>query len=191
MARPARCRFPLLLASLGTAAALAGCGGGPEPAQPVSPFPPRPVSIDVSRLDPCAGMPAEEIERLDLDAGAPSTATVDGVPSPACTWVGYDSTTYIYGAQIIPLGAAVAVDEPGSRIIDVNGFGAVQGAAATNNGPRQPAFCQIVVDVADGQTLRFQVSSGDPTTGGDTGQIDAVCTEAQRFATQYLVAIRA
>lgn len=188
MARPRR-HIPPLLATLGIAAALAGCGDR-EPAPPASPFPPRPVSIDVSSLDPCSGVSPAEQDRLGLETGRANTATVNGVASPACTWVGYSSEALNYSAQTIPLDAADAADEPGSRVIQLGGFGAVQGAPSTGNGPGLPTFCQIAVDVADGQTLRFQVNNGDPTPGDDAAAIDTVCSEARRFATDYLSTIR-
>lgn len=189
MARSGMRGPPLLLTLFGAVLVAAGCGSA-ESAPPASPFPPRPESIDVSRLDPCSGMPPAEAERLDLDSGQSGTATVNGTVSPSCTWLGYGSETYIYGAQVIPLNAAGAAAEPGSRIVDIDGFGAVQGAPGTNNGPSQPAFCQIAVDVADGQTFRIQLNSGDPTDGGDPATIDDVCSEARRFASEYLAALR-
>lgn len=166
----------------------AGCGSG-APAAPPSPFPPRPESVDVSRLDPCSGVSPADARRLDVGRGSPSTATVDGTRSPACTWVGYDDG-YNYGAQVIPLSAVGAAGEPGSRVVDVDGFGAVISAARTNNTPGGPAFCQLAVDVADGQTVRFQLNNGRPGTGGRPDAVDATCAEAQRFASGYLRTIR-
>lgn len=179
-----------VLGLIGLAAVLVGCGGPAEPERPGSPLPPRTVSFDVRGLDPCSGMPPEEAERLRFSSVRGFTAHVDGVDSPACTWVVMGDESFSYSAQTIPSGAESAVGEAGSQIVDVDGFAAVQGGPDTNNGPGLPPFCQLAVDVADGQTLRIQVSYMDLDLGGDPVAFDSTCAEARRFTSAYLATIR-
>ncbi|MFP5021096.1 DUF3558 family protein [Pseudonocardia phyllosphaerae] len=190
MRLPVRCR--LLLATAGAAVALtAGCGA--EAAAPASsgPFPPRPTSIDVSRLDPCSGVTPAEAERLQLPEPLRRTADVGGAPSPTCSWDGLSEGRYSYAAQFIPVSAAEAAQDRGSELDVIDGYGAVRGSPASiHNVENGPAGCQFAVDVADGYTLRIQVSSGALRTGNDPKEFRKVCAEARRFASAYLVTVR-
>lgn len=188
MARQVRRHAPApALLTLGLlAAVLVGCGG--SPAEPESPFPARPVDIDVSTLDPCDALDPSRAEALGLGEGARGTAVVDGTEARDCTWLGNGDASN-YGVQVISLGAVTAAAEPSSRIVTVGGYGAVEGAPQTNNGPGLPAFCQLAIDVNDNQTIRVQVNNGRPSTGGDPNAIRDVCRQAGEVAAEVLTVL--
>lgn len=187
VARPVRRRTPVLLASAVGVVVLAGCGGGG--ADQASPFPDRPADIDITTLDPCAALAPPQVEALGLADGTRGDAVVDGTAARDCTWLGQGDASN-YGVQFVDLHAAAASEEPGSRILTVDGYGAVEGAAETNNGPGIPAFCQLAIDVSENQTVRIQVNNGRPRTGGDPASIRDVCREAEDAAGAVLTNIR-
>lgn len=188
MRRPTRGRL-LLAASVGLLVILTGCGS-PAPETPPGPFPPRPVTIDLSTLDLCSGVTPAEADRLKLPPVSRSTTTVEGSASPTCDWTDPGFGTFAYTAQAIPLSTIGAEQVPGSKIIEIEGFGAVQNVPETVNTSSSPAFCQIAVDVAADQTLRIQVENGVLGTGNDQAALDATCAEARRFATEFLTTLR-
>ena len=172
----------VLLVLLGIATAVAGCSAD----EPAGPFPDRPRDIDVSRLDPCDSLTEQQLGSRGLGTGTPGTATVNGATARDCTWIG---SRIGAGVQFIPLGADAAATESGSRMLLVAGFGAVEGAPETNNGPGLPAFCQIAVDAGPQQTVRVQINNGRPDTGGDPQAIRDVCRQAEDVAEAVLTTI--
>ncbi|GEC26402.1 MULTISPECIES: DUF3558 family protein [Pseudonocardia] len=175
----------LLPALVGAVVLLAGCSDGAE--QPGGPFAPRPSDVDLARLDPCSSLTEQQLGARDLGAGAPGTATVNGTSARDCTWIG---PTVNAGVQFIAVGAETAAEERGSRLLLVEGFGAVEGAPETNNGPGLPAFCQIAVDAGPQQSVRVQVNNGRPDTGGEPEAFRDVCRHAEDIAGAVMVNIR-
>lgn len=173
--------MPVLLGAGVAVLVLAGCGA----ANQASPFPDRPADIDISTLDPCGALARTQIEALGLADGTPGDAVVDGTAARDCTWLGRGDASN-YGVQFIDLDAATAAEEPGSRILTVDGYGTVEGAPGTNNGPGTPAFCQLAIDVSENQTVRLQVNNGRPRTGGDPDAIRDVCSQAEEVAAGVL-----
>ncbi|MEQ3552203.1 DUF3558 family protein [Pseudonocardia nematodicida] len=159
---------------------VAGCGAAPD-AEGASPFPPRPATIDLRGVDVCELVDDEDLVERDLEPGTATVADVGGIPSPTCAWIATDGRAS-YSVQNIGQPASIALGGPTSEVARVAGFGAVLDAPEVNNGPGFPAFCQVAVDLNDDQTLRIQVSNGDPRTGGDQAELDRVCTEASTFA---------
>ncbi|MEV1293931.1 DUF3558 family protein [Pseudonocardia sp. NPDC049635] len=177
VARSVRCSTTTLLLAFLAGALLAGCSA--DPGQPDSPFPPRPSDIDLAALDPCESLTDQQLTARDLGRGTPGTATVNGTVARDCTWTG---PTVNAGVQFISVGADVAAKESGSRLLLVAGFGAVEGAPGTNNGPGLPAFCQITIDAGPHRSVRVQVNNGRPSTGGDPEAFRDACRHAEAIA---------
>ncbi len=170
------------IALAATTALAAGCSAGTTPTD--GPFPPRPVTIDSSRVPPCDLLSDPQQAELGLRTGRPGNANVNGRPSSTCTWLG--SGAVDYNVQFIPVDAAIAVTEPGARITVINGFGAVQSVPGETFGGTP--FCQVAVDAAAGQTIRVQASTrpGEPPIG-----IDEQCRRAVNAASMVMTTVAA
>lgn len=131
------------------AMALSGCST--EEAPP-NPFPRRPVDVVVDNLNPCSMLDDSQMKGLGLRVGTPRTATVNGSPSPTCTWIADNG--YGYNAQTIPVTAELALTEAGATPITVNGFGAVRSVVRQLTGGAPT--CQVTVDVAPERAIRVQ-----------------------------------
>ncbi|TCK21360.1 uncharacterized protein DUF3558 [Pseudonocardia endophytica] len=122
---------------------------------------------------------ADQVERLGLRHPTPSDAVVDGLPSPACKWLGNDGGI---SAQFIPIGAEVAIPVPGAVITQVNGFGAVRNVPDL---PGSPPICQLAIDVAPGQTVRVQANAiPNPPYG-----MDELCRRADEAASMVMTTV--
>lgn len=176
MPRPARRRAPVLFALLGAAVVIAGCGGA-EPVAPPGPFPPRPADIDVSRLDPCELVTPGQAESLAVSTGRPAAVPTGTVASPGCAWSDFDEG-FNFTAQTVPTPASESVGAPGTVLVTVGGFGAVQ---ATDLGDSTP-ICQLVADVADNGSIRVQAQSLRHGPDGMPRAFDQVCPRAAAFA---------
>ena len=84
MARSARRRTFVLLALVVLGLVLAGCGGAG--AGPANPFPPRPVTIDVDRIDPCATVSDQQRRAFGLSSGRPPEFALTPAGSRGCGW---------------------------------------------------------------------------------------------------------
>lgn len=173
MARP----VPLLLA-LVAAALLAGCGGGP--AEPMSPFPERPTDIDVSTIDLCQALTAQEQAELGVDPGEAETGELSNGPTRACLWSNYDDG-YNYGVQTIAEGALVAVGGADSVVEVVDGYGVV---VATSHGASAPV-CSFYVDVSDVQAIRVQAQA-TRDDGSGIPSFETVCGRARDLTSKAI-----
>ena len=108
--------------------------------------------------------------------------------SRGCTWLGTGDTGY--NLQTLATDATTAVDaDPTSTIVSVQAFGAVQSSPPAP-GTGLP-FCQLVVDVADGASLRVQTQI-DPTGGGAGARTsETLCADARAVTAQMLGTLRA
>lgn len=147
---------------------LVGCTGDgtangspqPVPSSPTSSAPqlaPRPAEVRIDGLDPCTVLTPEQQANLGFDR-EPRVGIPDPNGNTTCNY-SRDAEPG-YGITLTPVpqeGAEVWLD--GTRnvdvaVLDVMGFAAVETrlAGSFETGP----FCNIVVDVADGQSLDVQ-----------------------------------
>lgn len=173
-------RRTVLVGLLGAVLVTAGCAAAPP-----SPFPPRPKNLDLSRVDLCATLTTAQQQERGTDRESPTVGTVDGQRAPTCAWIDDDTGTY-FTIQIVQGSAAVDLQNPGSRVVEISGFGAVRGPNDNpDRRPGTPPFCQIPIDASDGQALRVQYESdvGDATNPVEQ---EAACDEATRLAEDTL-----
>lgn len=149
----------------GTPRASSSAGSGaPTASQPAGPsLPPRPRSLPVDGVEPCAILTEPQRAAFGLDRPpVPS----EGTTGPLKDDIGcnFRSSVQEYGTLIIPaksLGLREYVaqlrDSPTRRVVTVGGFPAVQDGLASTTGPGNDA-CFVDVDVADGQMLAVQFS---------------------------------
>ncbi|GAA1392508.1 hypothetical protein GCM10009613_37440 [Pseudonocardia kongjuensis] len=172
MARPVLILFVLVTVG----ALLAGCGSG----EPESPFPERPAEIDVSTVDLCRALTAEEQAELGVEPGRARTGELSNGPTRICGWSNFDDGNG-YGVQTIADGAVVAVGGEDTTVDVIDGYGVV---LATVYGESAP-LCNIYVDVSDAESIRVQVQA----TQGDAGGIpsfETVCGRARALTSKVL-----
>lgn len=161
-----------------------GCSG-PVARQP-DPFPPRPHVLDVARVDPCAGLDDRQRAELDLRPGRPGVA--QGGTSRVCSWSGNDGVGY--NLQTLAADATTAIGaEPTSTVVTVAGFGAVQSSPPAQ-GTGLP-FCQVVLDVADGASLRAQLQVSPLAADAGQRTVDDTCRRVRDAAVLMLDNLRA
>ncbi|WP_439661700.1 DUF3558 domain-containing protein [Lentzea sp. HUAS TT2] len=174
------------------ALALAGCTAAPKQSSlttPPSPppvltttpsqldFPPRPRSVPLDKVDPCAVLTPEQRTSLSLDN--PPSAYVD--PSfgsaRACTIRSTTSGNVARIALVVVSGADVWLSENAQVDYTVS---AIEGfAAITVRTPDVHNVCNVEIDVADGQFLDVMFRDGGNSTAV---QQDHLCLGAQRVA---------
>lgn len=159
-----------------------GCAGHDDYREP---FPERPYALDVSRVDPCAALTDQGREELDLRPGS-ANASHSGT-SRVCTWssnhgLGYNLQTFTDDASVA-IGA-----EPTSQVITLAGFGAVQSSPPAQ-GTGLP-FCQVVLDVADGSSLRAQLQVTPLAEHADRRTVEGTCAQLHAAATTMLENLR-
>ncbi|MEJ8279788.1 DUF3558 family protein [Pseudonocardia spirodelae] len=171
--------------------ALGGCGSAvtPPPVAPPNPFPARPMSIDLSGVDLCATLTDEQKRVRAIDDEFENTAEVAGKPSPGCLW-GSSRTQIGYTVQIIEAPATVAWTPGESRLVVIDGYGAVRAPDDVDNSPGRDPFCQLPLDVSDNQTVRVQVTGSPDADGGDPAAVEAACDRAVGFARDVLGNLR-
>ncbi|MBP2367082.1 hypothetical protein JOF36_002778 [Pseudonocardia parietis] len=87
----------------------------------------------------------------------------------------------------VDASAAVGA-EATSTIVDVNGFGAVQSAPPAE-GTGLP-FCQVVIDVTDGASLRAQLQVTPLAADAQQRTVDGTCEQVRDVAALMLGNLR-
>lgn len=147
----------------------------------VDPFPERPFVLDVAHVDPCTALGDREQVELDLKPGRPSIS--QGGTSRGCNWV--SSTGLGWNLQTLAEDASVAVAaESTSTIVEVSGFGAVESSPPAR-GTGLP-FCQVVLDVADGESLRAQIQVTPLAPDAEQHTTERTCERVRSVATLML-----
>jgi hypothetical protein len=163
--------------AVGTLAACTSIGGAPLPAAgntPSSPgtaasLPPRPKDLKIDGIDPCILLTKPQQQQLGLDRdprpdNANDTKEIDRFGNRGCS---FDKTASEprYGYLIVPVpqeGADAWLTQKRNataKPVDAEGYGALElhlplPPGRTEQGP----FCEVVVDVAQGQSLTVQFS---------------------------------
>ncbi|MBC3194633.1 DUF3558 domain-containing protein [Pseudonocardia sp. C8] len=181
MARPVRRGTSAVLAAVVGGLVLAGCGGG----EPASPFPPRPVDIDVSTLDPCSTLTRDQQDVLGVGPGEVRVLTLPSGPSRACMWSNVDDG-FNYTVQVIDESATAAVGAPGTSVDTVGGFGAVRVTDFAGSAP----LCELYVDSADDRSIRVQVQATADDPDGSAKPLEKVCAVTSSVASQVMGNIR-
>lgn len=173
---------------IGLTLPLVGCRSAPSSGDPVAaaPLPPRPAVVDVTGRQPCDLVDDTRRAELDLDAGRPGEVTIDGKPSPTCTYLGrtpkIDSSV-----QFLPVPAADLARAPGVALDSLAGYGMVRSSDRSETLPG----CDIVVDIADDTSLRTQ-SQALATNLRSAGLTDsALCDRSQKLANAVLAELTA
>jgi hypothetical protein len=135
-------------------ALVTGCGAGGSDTPGGGALPSRPQELTLDRVDPCVLLTNEQRQRLGLNrihrpSAPPDAKTCQFTHFPGEPDEGYDVGAYVREA------AAPALASPGSRIVNVARFGAVE-ARAIRGDPERACF--VYVDVAEGQHLRVLYS---------------------------------
>lgn len=189
--RPARHATSLLI----TLGLLAGCVmacAAPNPlpsGTPPGPFPARPYTIDVVKIDPCSVLTADQARQRGARKGRPVTVDVGvGAPSNGCGWTNFDDG-YRYNFQTIEADAALSLQMPGTSVTVIDGFGAalnVPDQSQMFSGPGIPLICQMTIDVNTDQAIRVQVQSDDNSSYGSAPEQEKSCARVQTFAHDVL-----
>jgi hypothetical protein len=185
-----------LLIALISVTAVAGCAAptptpttaaptppAPAPAPTASPFPPRPATLRLDKVQSCDLLTDQQRRRLGAGIGTNQSGD-GGDDGPACVWLGSPDTSHGWTAgPILNQGAAHYLgSSTGAAVTTVAGFGAV----ATSSDFAQPdQQCLLFIDVAPGQAL--EVSYDASSSIGH----DASCQQANRAATLMLGNLRA
>ena len=181
-----RCSVPVL-----AVLCLAGCGGGP-PNPPQTPplssvsapptpsrLPPRPATLRLDGLDPCALLTPAQVRQLKVEPGrAQSDQTTPG--SITCAWSSFPMrpTNAWTATTITDHGADYYLDTTGAQISQVDRF-----AAVLTTSPLQELAtrqCIAVVDVAPEQSLQVQYLNPDGDLPGMNHQL--ACQLARQAA---------
>lgn len=110
-----------------------------------------------------------------------------GGTSRGCTWVGNRGLGY--NLQTFDIGAVATIGaEPTSTVVTVAGFGAVRSTPPAP-GSGLP-LCQVVLDVADGASLRAQLQANPTRDDSPPPTIDEVCARLGSTVTTMLKNLR-
>jgi hypothetical protein len=153
-----------------------------DPAQPTSAASARPRDVSIDGVDPCSLLTEEQREELGLDArprlNLGPLPPYPGTDIPLCLFGGFRPRSVSLGVAVVPTSGIDLFESGGLiadvRPIEVGGFPALVAVA-----PRNPDFCEVVVDIAPGQALdvNFRLD------GRDAGApIEALCEDAERAA---------
>lgn len=182
-----------------TAVAVSACGS-PPPAEPPPPppttsaapaprvdLPPRPRDIPVDDVDPCSLLTPADREEFGLDGDPIVNSDVTPLlgPSVSCDVLGFEP---------VDISAAVTVatevgierfthDELAAEVeaSDVAGFPAV-----VTHARGADDFCDVVIDVADGQLIDVRLSDSalDPDI-----PLEQLCADTHRLADRVLATL--
>ena len=144
---------------------------------PEDPFPERPYTLDVARIDPCAALTEQQRAELHLRPGRPGAS--QGGTSHGCTWVGTPGLGWNLQTLADEASSAIGA-EPTSTVLAVGGFGAVQSSPPAR-GTGLP-FCQVVIDVAEGAAVRAQLQVGPGAPDAEHHTVQRTCERVRAVA---------
>lgn len=124
----------------------------------------------------------EQERSLKLRNETAGDTVVNGLPSPTCTWIGESGIDF--NVQFIAIEAQVSASAPGSSVARVDRFGAIQNVESSLSSGMP--FCQLTIDVAQGQSIRVQALAGP---GGPAPGIDEQCRRANEVASMVMTTV--
>ncbi|WP_219412950.1 DUF3558 domain-containing protein [Pseudonocardia nigra] len=183
-----------VLLLIATAALLAACSaetpGRAEPAPAPEPtglaLPPRPHELPLDGVDPCALLTPDQRASLGLDGDpVPYRSTAPGFAGPACSISGFEPRAVAVGLALAT-GNGIEVLTNSDALTDEITPITIAGFPAILARPKNPDFCSVDVDVADGQFLDVQFADG-----GRLPPIpqDQLCRDAVEVAEQVLTTL--
>lgn len=153
---------------------VSACGVASDPKDP---FPERPYTLNIARIDPCAALTDQQRAELDLRSGRAGTS--QGGTSRGCTWVGRTGLGWNFQTLADDASSAIGA-EPTSTVLAVRGFGAVQSSPPAR-GTGLP-FCQVVIDVAEGAAVRAQLQVGPGAPDVEQHTVERTCEQVRAVA---------
>jgi hypothetical protein len=175
----------------------AGCGGSTPPVPtgsdasapaPASPgLPPRPATLAMGQINPCALLTESQRDRYGVGAGQPTTEDYGGPnKGPRCIWNSLTThPDYGYTAVfVVNRGVDAVHSQEPPRTID--GFGAVTTGTI---GTDPNSYCQVFVDVAPDHAFSVSFSNLGNDIPGINHQV--ACDKAQQAAELMLTNFRA
>ncbi|MCK2238349.1 MULTISPECIES: DUF3558 domain-containing protein [unclassified Crossiella] len=192
MSRPLR--LPALL--LGCLV-LAACT--PPPAKPTAPnpppvaittpsisLPPRPREIKLDRVDPCTLLTTRQRRTLGMDRPPLPTRYPTMGNAKVCDFRDSTRALTVRIGLVLVQGVGVWLEETAQA--DVKAATVAEFPAVIVRTAEQTRFCNVEVDVAQGQFLDIQF--GDAGNAAPPG-LDAMCASAQEVATAAMTTLMA
>lgn len=172
--------------------ALSACSA-PGAENSPDPFPERPYTLDIARIDPCSALTSAQAQQRGAETGGPKDVDLGlGGRSTACGWNNFDDG-YGYNFQTIGVDARQALSAPGTtRVETVNGFGAAMNVVDESTGyagPGIPLTCQLTIDVNQGQAVRVQVQSSNTKSFNNKQAEAETCDRAKSLAGDVLTTL--
>ncbi|WP_425572243.1 DUF3558 domain-containing protein [Pseudonocardia eucalypti] len=170
---------------------MAGCSSGPAPeAPPASPpmaplLPPRPGSLPLDTVDPCALLSPAQVAQLGT-APPKKTEATNQPGRYHCTWSNLPAEpedSWIASTEL-DHGAEYFLNSR-TRITAVAGFPAVEAYSGLG---RPDDNCMLLVDVAPGQSLKASYIVSEASHPGITHQY--ACQQATRVAEMMVSNLR-
>lgn len=156
--------------------------------KPLLTLPPRPATLSVAGIDPCALVPKDKRAELEIDQPA---TTDPGVTDPVILGTLCSYSVSAWGGYLFELSdkftARNWIDRTKMRaayntLVDVDGYPTVRAYS-----PKQPASCLILVDISDSAVLYVASDDRRDYAAGD-GKI--VCANAIKAAGVALTALK-
>lgn len=189
-------RLPRLTVVLALLTAV-GCGGenpspqfsppAPQAAPTVSPLGPRPQTLSLAGIDPCALLTPAQVSALKVRAGR-SGEDNDGLGSRDCIWSNSPNRPDIgwVARATLQRGAEWYRDSvTGAEVVQVAGFPAVQTSSSAGD---PETHCILAIDVAPGQSLWVQFDNMDKDYPGMNHQ--RACQLARQAAETMMTNLR-
>lgn len=176
-----------LLAAAGCASEVPAPQPAPEVAPTVSPLGPRPQTLSLAEIDPCALLTAAQVSALNVHAGQPGEDN-DGLGSRDCIWSTSPDTpdiAWIARATLRRGAEWYRASVTGADVVQVAGYPAVQTVSNVGDPDTQ---CVLAVDVAQGQSLWVQFDNMDKDYPGMNHQ--RACQLARQAAESMVTNLR-
>ncbi|GAA5176631.1 hypothetical protein GCM10023321_85490 [Pseudonocardia eucalypti] len=173
----------------------AGCGNNgpssepvqtpPEIAPTIAPLGPRPQTLPLDNIDPCALLTSSQVNALHVRRGRPGVDN-DGLGSRDCLWSNSpDEPDLGWVARATLRRGAEQYRNDSTEVVHIGGFPAVQASSEIQD---PETHCLLMIDVAPGQSLWVQFVNMGRTYPGMNHQ--RACQFARQTAEDMLTNLR-